>query len=95
MSDAAAALRAAREVQTEVNAPEYHRLAEELFFKARQEYRLKNFSRARKYANQAREAAEKGEFLSIRGGAVRSSLQTPESSPSTETAPTTAPTAQP
>ena len=74
MSDAVAAMKAAREVQADSNAPEYFRLSEELYFKARQEYKLKNFSRAKKLAEQAREAAEKAEFLSIRAGATRSSL---------------------
>ena len=77
MSDAAAAVKAAREVHADSNATDYFRLAEETYFKARQEYRLKNFARARKYADQARELAEKAEFVSIRGGAARSSLNAP------------------
>jgi hypothetical protein len=78
MADAAAALKAAREVQADTNSTDYFRLAEEMFFKARQEYRLKNFARAKKHAEQARELAEKAEFLSIRGGAVRSSISAPQ-----------------
>jgi hypothetical protein len=97
MSDAAAALKAAREVQADTNSTDYFRLSEELFFKARQDYRYKNFARARKYANEARELAEKAEFLSIRGGAVRSSLSAPPadagSPPAVDSAPANPPTA--
>jgi len=78
MADATAALKAAREVQADTNSTDYFRLAEEMYFKARQEYRLKNFARAKKHAVEARELAEKSEFLSIRGGAVRSSLSAPQ-----------------
>jgi hypothetical protein len=77
MSDMAAAIRAAKEVQADLNATEYFRVAEELAFKAKQEYRYKNFARAKTFANQAREAAEKAEFISIRGGASRTSLSAP------------------
>ncbi len=97
MSDAAAALKAAREVQADTNSTDYFRLSEELFFKARQEYRYKNFARAKKYATEARELAEKAEFLSIRGGAVRSSLSVPPvdagNPPAVDSAPANPPTA--
>jgi hypothetical protein len=86
MADAAAALKAAREVQADTNSTDYFRLSEEMFFKARQEYRLKNFARAKKHADQARELAEKAEFLSIRGGAVRSSLAASQNEAPTPTA---------
>jgi len=81
MSDTVAAMKAAREVQADTKATEYYRLSEELYFKARQEYRLKNFARAKKLADQARDAAEKAEFLSIRGGATRHSLTSVEPLP--------------
>lgn len=72
MSDTAAALRAAREVQADVLAPELYQRASELFFKARHEYKFKHFAPAKDLALQARKLAEQAEFDSIRGGASRS-----------------------
>lgn len=90
MSDAAAALRAAREVQADTRSTEYFRYAEEMYLKARQDYRLKNFLKAREAAEKSREAAERAEFLSIRSGAVRSSLADapPAAEPTPEPTPT-------
>lgn len=70
MSDTAAALRAAREVQADVLAPELYRKANELFFKARREYKFKNFEEARSLAIQSRRLAEQAEFDAMRGGAT-------------------------
>ncbi|MBU6375482.1 MAG: hypothetical protein KGQ59_05760 [Bdellovibrionales bacterium] len=81
MSDTLAAMKAAREVQADTNATEYYRLSEELYFKGKQEYRVKNFERANKLFIQARDAAEKAEFLSIRTGAARHSLISPDLPP--------------
>ncbi len=98
MSDLVAAIRAAREVKADTIAPEFFREAEEWSFKARQEYRLKNFSRAKDAATRARQAAEKAEFQALLKGAARSSLgmtvepapePTPEG-PAPEPAPTPA-----
>jgi hypothetical protein len=75
MADTAAAIRAAREVNAQTAAPEFYREAEEWYFKARQEYRLKNFKLAKDAADRARAAAEKAEFQAILGGAQRGSLQ--------------------
>jgi len=58
MSDTVSALRAAREVQADVLAPELYRQANEWFFKAKHEYRIKNFADARAYASKARRFAE-------------------------------------
>ncbi|MGK5089104.1 DUF4398 domain-containing protein, partial [Bdellovibrionota bacterium FG-2] len=74
MSDTTAALRAAREVQADVLAPELYREASEWFFKARREYKFKNFNLAEEYAKNARELAEQAEFESLRAGANRTEL---------------------
>lgn len=71
LSNTAAAIRAAREVQADSKAPELYRQANEWFFKARQEYKLKNFKEARQYAEKARKFAEDAEFDSLNAGAHR------------------------
>lgn len=71
MSDTSAAIRAAREVQADTLAPELYRQANEWFFKARNDYKLKNFSFAKDYAIRARQFAEKAEFESIKSGGNR------------------------
>lgn len=84
MSDTAAAVKAAKEVEADTRSPELFRQASDLFFRARQEYKLKNFKRAREYAAKARILAEQAEFESIRKGGVRSEpvdLQAPQSPP--------------
>lgn len=73
MSDTAAALRAARDVQADVLAPELYRQAGEWFFKAKHEYKFKNFELARKYASKARAFAEDAEFEALRNGGNRAS----------------------
>ena len=73
MADTSAALKAAREVQAETLAPELFRQAGEWFFKAKKEYRLKNFDLAALYADKARTFAEAAEFESVRSGAQRTS----------------------
>ncbi len=72
MSDSAAAIRAAREVQADVLAPELYRQATESFFKAKRHYKFKNFKQAQETAEQARLFAEQAEFEAIRSGANRS-----------------------
>lgn len=72
MSDTVAAIRAAREVQADTLAPELYRQSNEWFFKARNEYKFKNFSLALEYAEKARAFAEQAEFESIRNGGNRS-----------------------
>lgn len=71
MSDTAAALRAAREVQADSLAPELYRQAFEWFSRAKREYKFKNFSLAREYASKSRTLAERAEFEAIRGGGTR------------------------
>lgn len=73
MSDTAAALRAAREVQADTLAPELYRQASALFFKAKQEYKIKNFLQAKELALQAQKLAEEAEFEALRSGGLRQS----------------------
>ena len=54
MSDTAIALRAAREVNAESLAPEVYRQATEWFFRARTEYKFKNYQEAADYSEKAR-----------------------------------------
>jgi hypothetical protein len=72
MANTAAALRAAREVQADTLAPEYYRQATEWFFRAKHEYKFKNFDVARGYASKARRFAEEAEFEALRNGGNRS-----------------------
>ncbi len=72
MADTAAAIRAAKEVQADVLSPDLYRQANELFFKARRNYRFKNFKQAKEQAEMARGFAEQAEFEAIRNGAQRS-----------------------
>lgn len=78
MSDTAAALKAAREVSADSLAPEKFRLANEAYFRAQNEYRLKNFAIAEKYAKRARRLAEESEFDALRQGSARTSLLPPD-----------------
>lgn len=71
MSDTAASIRAAREVQADTLAPELFRQANEWFFKAKHEYKFKNFDLAKSYAERARKFAEDAEFESMRNGGSR------------------------
>ncbi len=74
MSDTAAAIRAAREVQADTLAPDLFRLATEWFQKARREYKFKNFKEAKEYTELARRYAEQAEFEAIKGGATRNDV---------------------
>lgn len=78
MSETAAALKAAREVSADSLAPEKFRLANEAYFRAQNEYRLKNFAVAEKYAKRARRLAEESEFDALRQGSSRTSLLPPD-----------------
>jgi len=77
MSNTVAAIKAAREVQADTRAPELFRQANEWFFKAKQEYRLKNFKEAKAYASKARKFAEEAEFEALNSGANRVSISAP------------------
>ncbi len=71
MSDTSAAIKAAKEVQADVLAPELYRQSNEWFFKAKHEYKFKNFHLAKEYAQKARIFAEQAEFESVRNGGNR------------------------
>lgn len=72
MSYTLAAIKAAKEVQADVYTPELFRLSNEWFFRAKNEYKYKNFKLAKEYADKARHLAEQAEFEAIRSGAIRS-----------------------
>lgn len=76
LSDTAAALRAAKEVQADILSPDLYRQASETFQKARRAYRLKEFAPAEDLLKTARLLAERAEYESVISGATRS-----ESSP--------------
>jgi len=70
MSNADAALRAAKDLHADSLVPEFYRNAAENYHRAKREYRLKNFSDAKKYALRSTQIAEKAEFEAYRlGGA--------------------------
>jgi hypothetical protein len=71
MSNMDVAIRAAKEVNADMLAPEIYRGALEKSLQAKKEYRFKNFLNARNLANEARDLAEKAEYQSIRNGAKR------------------------
>lgn len=78
MSNADAAFRAARDVNADTVVPDLYRDASEAFFKAKREYRLKNFDVARTWAIRATRLAEKAEFEAYRlGGAAPEAGNTP------------------
>lgn len=76
MSDTAAAIRAAREVQADTLAPELYRESTEWFNRSKREYQFKNFKLAKDYADKARGFAEQAEFESIRSGGNRTEIKT-------------------
>ncbi len=78
MSDTQAAIKAAKEVQAETLAPELYRQSNEWFFRAKNEYKLKNFDLAKEYADKARRFAEMAEFESLKNGATRAEVIAPD-----------------
>ena len=78
MSDTVAALRAAKEVGADTLAPEKYRKATESYFRAQNEYRLKNFKIAEDFARRAKRYAEESEFDALKQGSARTSLLPPE-----------------
>lgn len=74
MADTSAALKAAKEVGADTTTPELFRRANEAYFRARNEYRMKNFKLAKEYALRAKKLAEEAEFESLRLGATRNSM---------------------
>jgi hypothetical protein len=71
MSDTVAAIHAAEEVQADTLCVDFYRQAKEWFTRAKQEYKLKNFDLAIRYAQRAKRYAEHAEYESIRAGGVR------------------------
>jgi hypothetical protein len=78
MSYTSAAIRAAKEVQADTLAPELFRQANEWFFKAKHEYKFKNFKLAKEYTDKARHYAEQAEFESLRNGGNRTESAPPD-----------------
>lgn len=105
MSDAAAAIRAAREVQSETLAPEIFRHSNELFLRAKNEYKIKNFEQAKILSEKSRKLAEQAELEAIKLGAARTEDTipdplgreglTPPAPPQEKSAPYEYPTPQP
>jgi hypothetical protein len=87
-SDTAAALRAAKEVQADVLAPELFRQADDWFFKAKREFKFKNFRDAKEYAAKARKFAEQAEFEALRNGGSRADEAPKDTAPPTTAKPT-------
>ncbi|MFZ9595420.1 MAG: DUF4398 domain-containing protein [Bdellovibrionia bacterium] len=78
MSQTAASIRAAKEVGADVLAPDLYRQASEYFFKAKREYKFKNFAYAEIYAKKARRLAEDAEFEAIKNGGNRTNDSVPD-----------------
>ena len=81
----AAAIRAAKEAQADILAPELYRQATDWFRAARTEYKMKNFEEAREYARKARHYAEQAEFEVIRTGATPTEAPADNASPPPDT----------
>lgn len=71
MANADIAIKAAKDLNADSLVPELFRGAQDNFFKAKRDYRLKNFENARNYALRATRLAETAEFEAYRlGGAA-------------------------
>lgn len=88
-------MRAAKEVQADVLAPELYRQADDWFFKARREFRLKNFRDAKEYAAKARRFAEQAEYEALRNGGNRADEPPPAPAVDPRPAPYDYPSPQP
>ena len=71
MSDTRAAILAAKEIKADTHTPELYQEALEWYYRARKEYRFKNFREAQNYAEKARALAETAEFEAMRNGNIR------------------------
>lgn len=82
MSNAEVALKAAKDLNADSLVPEIYRSAVDNYFKAKRDFRLKNFENAKRHALRATRLAEQAEFEAYRmGGATpeaSSKLSTPE-----------------
>ena len=71
MSNAEAALKAAKDLHADTLSAEVYRAASETFYKAKREYRLKNFDVAKKLAIKTMRLSEEAEFEAyLKGGAT-------------------------
>lgn len=95
MSYTQSALRAAKEVQADTLAPELYRQAVEWFFRAKHEFKFKNFKVAKDCADKARYFAEQAEFESVRNGGNRADSGVPEDRGSGNNSPEKGSTATP
>jgi len=78
LSDATAAINAAREVNAHTLTPELYREALEWFFKAKNAFQYKDFYEAKMYARKAKLFAEQAEFQSVvDSGGKRRALDVP------------------
>lgn len=92
MSDASAAIKAAKGIQADTIAPELYREANEWWRRARHEYRFKNFDLASQYAKKARLLAEQAEFEAMQSSGQRAEAPAPEPTPTSTSAPYAYPT---
>ena len=74
MSDTSSAIKAAKEVQADTLSPELYRQANEWFFRAKREYKYKNFYLTQEYAETAKRFAEQAEYDALRGGGNRNEI---------------------
>ena len=96
MSNLEVSLKAAKEVNADILAPELYRLATETSVSAHREYKLKNFEKAKILAGQARTFAERAEFEALRNGAKREAVpEDPLSDPSYAPNPIGTPSGEP
>lgn len=77
ISETEAAIRAAKEVQADILAPELFRQAQEWFFSAKRNYKFKYFKLAKAECLKAKVFAEKAEFEALKNGAERTSIEAP------------------
>lgn len=84
MSNAEVAIRAARDLNADSLVPDIFRAANDAFYKAKRDFRLKDFENSKKHALRATRLAEQAEFEAYRlGGATpeaASRLSAPEGS---------------
>jgi hypothetical protein len=71
MANAEIAIKAAKDLNADSLVPEIYRAAVDTYFKAKRDFRLKNFDASKKYALRAMRLAEQAEFEAYRmGGAT-------------------------
>jgi hypothetical protein len=96
MSDTAAAMKAAKDAQADINAPVLYREANEWWQKAKAEYKYKNFEEAEAYAKKARKLAEQAEFEVLKNPGQRVESPVDSGAPTgSEPAPAESPYAYP